>query len=128
MTSSRKGVGILKFVTCLRILLSFFLFFFLKKNSRSVVHFCGWGEWRVSQNWSFLLNVVNVRPLKRLFWIFKENSYYAKKGVFWCPKSLFLIFSRNLFIRFFWNCTWYQALEIMQNWLFWSLKKTLYYG
>ena len=31
-------------------------------------------------------------------------------------------FSLNLFIRFFWNCTWLQALMNEQKWLFWIFK------
>ena len=47
--------GVLKFDTCLRILL------FL--NNRSVVHFCGW--WGLgSKNWSFLGDLINGWPLK----------------------------------------------------------------
>ena len=52
MTSTRKGGGgVLKFVTCLRML------FFL--NNRSIVHFCGWWGVGGSKNWSFFVDVIN---------------------------------------------------------------------
>lgn len=40
-------------------------------------------------------------------------------GVYLGPKSTSLNFSLNLLIRFFWICTWWQALINFLKWLFW---------
>ena len=56
MTSTRKGGGgVLKFFTCLRILL------FL--NNRSIVRYCGWWGVGGSKTWSFFMDVINGWPL-----------------------------------------------------------------
>ena len=44
------------------------------------------------------------------------------------PRSLFLNSSSNLFIRFFWNCTWWEALKSSFKLLFWIFKENSYYG
>ena len=44
------------------------------------------------------------------FWIFKENYYYPQNGKIgrsWPRNHYLFYFSLNLFIRFFWNYTWW---------------------
>ena len=42
-------------------------------------------------------------------------------------KSNFLNFSVNLFIIFFWNCTWWLTLKSDKKWVFWIFKENLYF-
>ena len=64
MTSTQKGVGgVLKFVTCLSILL------FL--NNRSIVHFCGC--------WEYFKKLMYDPSLFALILKFQCNSYFIEK-------------------------------------------------
>ena len=75
--------------------------------------------------------------------IFSEkNSYFTQIRVnepFLDPKSTLLNISINLFIRFFWNCTWWHEIKNNLKWLiiyyaqngvngtFWGRKSLLLY-
>ena len=62
---------------------------------------------------------------------FEEISWCAQSGVngaFSGTKSKLLNFFVNLFIRFFWNCTWWQALKSGQKWQFWIIMERSYYA
>ena len=47
---------------------------------------------------------------------------------FLTPKSILYKFSLNLFIRFFWNCTWWQALKSGVKWLLWIYTSNHMFG
>ena len=49
-----------------------------------------------------------------------------ENGAILRPKLILFTFSLNLFIRFFWNYNWWQALKSWQK-LFWTLKVKSYY-
>ena len=53
-------------------------------------------------------------------------SKVGKIGHFWVQNQHFLKFSINLFIRFIWNCTRWQALKISLIWLVLTLKENSY--
>ena len=64
------------------------------------------------------------------FWIFKESFYYAQNvanGLFWGSKSTLLNCSLKLFIKFFYNGTWWQGLKIVFKWLFWNFEENSCY-
>ena len=68
--------------------------------------------------------------IKRTEPILAENSYYLQHGLhgtFSDPKSIFLNFSLNFFIIFFWNCTWWKAFKNGYKRLFWIFKESFYY-
>lgn len=69
------------------------------------------------------------RGFKWMFWIVKENSYYAYNGVngtFFGPKSIMLKYSSIMVIKFFGNCTRWIAFKIGQKQLLWILKENSY--
>ena len=70
--------------------------------------------------WNCTWGHVLKNGLKWLFWIFLENYFFSLEnyyfqnevnGEFLGPNSSFFNFSQNLFIRFLWNCFWWQALK-----------------
>ena len=49
------------------------------------------------------------------FWEKFKLSQYGVNGAFLSPKSTLLKFSLNLFIRCFWNYTWWQTLKMSKS-------------
>ena len=49
------------------------------------------------------------------FWEKFKFSQYGVNGAFLSPKSALLKFSQNLFIRCFWNYTWWQTLKMSKR-------------
>ena len=69
--------------------------------------------------------------VKLTFSIFKENSHYAEIGLnmtFLDLKSILLNCSPNLFIKFFWDCMWWQAWKSGGKRLFWFFKENSYHA
>ena len=71
---------------------------------------------RISNYWLQYTGVfyVSVNYLKYIF-TFKINKIeiviYVHENLIWTSKSIFLKLCLTLFIRFFWNCTWWKILK-----------------
>lgn len=70
-----------------------------------------------SVHWIFLklYLIIGIKMWFKVTVLLWKILSYAHNGVnakFFSPKSTFLIFSLYLFIRFSWNCTWWEALNL----------------